>query len=241
MVTANSERRKKLKAQRFEAGFCVYCGKVAFEIGKKGCANCLLKKIKETVKYSKNRKDRIHLYNKKVRQKAVNKYGGKCVCCGETELYFLTIDHINNDGAMERKSYSDKNAGGGTGFFLELIREELRDDLQILCYNCNMGRYINGGICPHHKPSPKSFELKEDLRNISHFDKGCKINWPSNKKLIKMIIETSATDVSRKLGVHLTAVINRLKRRKLYHLIKEKNRSLNSNYEQSEIINERTI
>ena len=32
-------------------------------------------------------------------------YGGyKCACCGETEPMFLSIDHIDNNGAEERRS-----------------------------------------------------------------------------------------------------------------------------------------
>jgi hypothetical protein len=29
-------------------------------------------------------------------------YGGKCVCCGEAEEAFLTLDHVNNDGKQHR-------------------------------------------------------------------------------------------------------------------------------------------
>jgi hypothetical protein len=33
-----------------------------------------------------------------------NHYGGECICCGLADTAFLTIDHINNDGHLDKKS-----------------------------------------------------------------------------------------------------------------------------------------
>lgn len=70
-------------------------------------------------------------------------YGGYvCRCCGETEKAFLCVDHINEDGAAHRKVVKRnmynwlKRAGFPAGF-------------QILCVNCNWGKYRNKGQCPH--------------------------------------------------------------------------------------------
>jgi len=72
-------------------------------------------------------------------------YGGaKCNCCGETELKFLTVDHINNDGAAHRKI-----TGIGNNFFLWLRKNNFPSGFQILCFNCNCGKNVNKGICPH--------------------------------------------------------------------------------------------
>ncbi len=80
-------------------------------------------------------------------------YGKICVCCGETEMAFLTLDHINGDGAEQRKSATGKN-GTSTNWRFWMVRRAQKTgawptDLQILCYNCNCGRQRNGGICPH--------------------------------------------------------------------------------------------
>lgn len=109
--------------------------------------------------YLKNKK-RIKLYNKyyafdhrekliKKRQEkrliVLNHYSkGKmcCNCCGEKELKFLTIDHINNDGAQHRKL----NKNNIDNF---IIQNHFPEDFQILCYNCNCGKSINNGVCPH--------------------------------------------------------------------------------------------
>ena len=37
-----------------------------------------------------------------LRQTVIAAYGGKCACCGIDDWHFLSIDHINNDGAKHR-------------------------------------------------------------------------------------------------------------------------------------------
>jgi hypothetical protein len=73
-------------------------------------------------------------------------YGGaKCVCCGETEPLFLSIDHVNNDGYELRK----KGQSTGEQFQRWIIDNGFPPDYQILCMNCNFGKARNGGVCPH--------------------------------------------------------------------------------------------
>jgi hypothetical protein len=75
-------------------------------------------------------------------------YGGyKCACCGETEPMFLSIDHIHNDGASERKS--GVYCGSGTGFYQWLRKNLFPKGYQVLCMNCQIGKHKNGGVCPH--------------------------------------------------------------------------------------------
>jgi hypothetical protein len=77
-------------------------------------------------------------------------YGGyKCNCCGETEKMFLSIDHVNNDGAAMRKAklYS----GNGTGFYLWLRKNKFPTGFQVLCMNCQVGKHKNDGVCPHQR------------------------------------------------------------------------------------------
>jgi len=78
-----------------------------------------------------------------------NAYGGyrcNCLHCHETNPKFLTLDHVNNDGAEHRKLLSDRS--GGT-LYRWIIKNNFPPMFQILCYNCNCGKNVNGGICPH--------------------------------------------------------------------------------------------
>ncbi len=82
-------------------------------------------------------------YRSRVREKVLLAYGGKCACCGETNLKFLTFDHIDGGGTKERRLTGKM----GSTFYLTLMRER-RTDIQVLCFNCNCARYIYGK-CPH--------------------------------------------------------------------------------------------
>jgi hypothetical protein len=84
----------------------------------------------------------------KIREEVFAAYGGfTCNCCGETEQMFLSIDHVENNGAAERKAglYS----GSGTGFYQWLRKQGFPSGYQVLCMNCQTGKHKNGGVCPH--------------------------------------------------------------------------------------------
>lgn len=85
------------------------------------------------------------IYKKKL---VYDHYGWRCGCCGETTPQFLSVDHVNNDG------YLDKNKSGkkitGAPLYAKIVREGFGDRYQILCMNCNHGKRMNGGICPHN-------------------------------------------------------------------------------------------
>ncbi len=80
----------------------------------------------------------------------VDAYGGCCACCGESNPIFLTLDHINNDGATKRKTLK-----AGSPTYRRLKKDGYpKTDFQLLCWNCNCGKQRNGGHCPH-KDEPK--------------------------------------------------------------------------------------
>lgn len=70
--------------------------------------------------------------------------GARCNCCGELDVRFLTLDHVDDSGGEHRKLLNEQ----------QIYREARRDGYppekyQVLCFNCNLGRSANGGICPH--------------------------------------------------------------------------------------------
>jgi len=81
----------------------------------------------------------------------IKAYGGKCACCREKDHRFLTVDHKNGVGYRRRGSNGKcRRANGTTGIWAWLVANRFPNkDYQILCFNCNSGTYINGGICPH--------------------------------------------------------------------------------------------
>jgi hypothetical protein len=74
-------------------------------------------------------------------------YGGKCACCGETKIEFLTLNHTDNDGRKHREE-----VGAGSQIYGWLVRNNfpLEPKLQVLCWNCQEAK-THYGYCPHKK------------------------------------------------------------------------------------------
>ena len=77
----------------------------------------------------------------RLRKIVIDGYGGKCQCCNETIERFLTVDHPNNDGRKDR--------GNMSRMYRKIIRLNFPEEYRLLCFNCNCGRQVNGGTCPH--------------------------------------------------------------------------------------------
>src|SRR5262245_1011409 len=78
-------------------------------------------------------------YQARLRLAALSHYSGgdvRCACCGEKELVFLVLDHIEGDGKAHRSRLG--TYGGGLMFYLTLRKEGYPPGLRVLCYNCNV-------------------------------------------------------------------------------------------------------
>lgn len=79
----------------------------------------------------------------------IQAYGGKCSCCNESNIKFLSIDHVGGNGNEHRR----KVVGLSRNFYTWLKHQGYpKDEFQVLCYNCNLGRAFNykgGNVCPH--------------------------------------------------------------------------------------------
>lgn len=84
-------------------------------------------------------------YNRRDRLEALQAYGGMCICCGETNQYFLSLDHSNFDGNISRQQI-----GTGNVFVRWLKTRNYPQDLGlvVLCWNCHLAKDFYG-ICPH--------------------------------------------------------------------------------------------
>lgn len=108
------------------------------------CRQCL-KKYNSTISEVMHKYSRKFHY--KLKAEAINHYGGRCACCGETELDFLTLDHINDDGALQRKQLRD---AGKTYHAIGSVKMLGYPKIfQVLCANCNLSKRINKGKCIH--------------------------------------------------------------------------------------------
>lgn len=113
-------------------------------------AQTKITKAKWRRKHRDNLKSCWVQYMEKLRLETFTHYGGnplKCACkgCNVTELAFLSLDHINNDGAEERRKLKSK---GGYHFYAWLRKHNYPEGYQVLCYNCNIAKEQKGQ-CPH--------------------------------------------------------------------------------------------
>ena len=144
MPYKNREKRRtyfsEWRNEKIAHGLCRDCPSEAI-LGKTLCVSCMDK----ACEFSRKR-------NACIREEVFTIYGKSCECCGNSELLFLIIDHINGGGNKEVRS------SFGSSWYRSLIKEfqatgARRTDLRTLCYNCNMGRQRNGGVCPHAENS----------------------------------------------------------------------------------------
>jgi hypothetical protein len=125
------------------------------------CKSCKQKdQVAASEKYRKIDRDRFLARTRKAGKKHYEKsrmeviagYGGKCSCCGESETKFLTVDHVNNDGHKERGHRHKLNPNSyGLGLYRRIIKEGFPSRYQVLCMNCNFGKRMNNGVCPHQE------------------------------------------------------------------------------------------
>jgi len=130
------------------------------------CKSCIRKRRKEryyktrkeTIEYTRNWQKRNPEKHRENSKRAMRKHQQKlkriciahysnetnnCACCGDNNMEFLTIDHINGGGSKHRKQIK--------GHFYEwLIKNNYPEGYRVLCMNCNhsLGIY---GYCPHNK------------------------------------------------------------------------------------------
>jgi len=137
----------------FEKDRSLYPSKIKLYYNKKNnfkCVRCKIK-IKEGA-YCNNCKVRMCEKSKALRKNQkrliIDRYGGKCFCCGEENIKFLTIDHINNDGSIHKRQLKSQKIS----LYRWIIKNNFpKNVFQIACYNCNCARALNNFICPHQQ------------------------------------------------------------------------------------------
>jgi hypothetical protein len=132
-----------------ETRFCEWCKKVMPFYGNphrktKKCRECVTQYARN---YRAANPEKVRAASRLAhlnrRLKVLKHYGNKCNCCGETEIKFLAIDHINNDGYLERRNRSPNLAA-------RIVAAGYPKTYQILCHNCNGAKGFYGK-CPHQQ------------------------------------------------------------------------------------------
>lgn len=129
------------------------------------CRQCLTRKAEEGVTSCKHCRqqatEKSNRYAKECRIQVLTLYGGKCACCGLSNLKYLELDHKNNDGGKERSNLKGHRGGR---YFALVLKQEKREDLQVLCANCHVAKKYGGCKSEDHvwvdpNPLPKNSSL----------------------------------------------------------------------------------
>lgn len=146
--------------KRIESGYCITCGKrrINKKVSINRCKICLNKEKERRLKIRTSSYQRLKVNRQLLKIKVFMAYGGvECACCKETNPIFLSIDHTNNDGSSHRKLI------GNDKIYRFLLKNNFPEGYQVLCHNCNRGKYLNGGTCPHRNKKSNKFNKNSDL------------------------------------------------------------------------------
>jgi hypothetical protein len=100
-------------------------------------AEHLEERAETTAKWRAGNPEKEEEYLAALKTRVYSHYGpnGMCQCCWEgcaiQDLDMLSLDHINNDGAEERKS----GRGSGRSLYLKLEKAGFPEGFQTLCHN----------------------------------------------------------------------------------------------------------
>lgn len=147
------QKERKLNRRRnlIETKRCPICGGLANRGLLRLCGSCFIRKSATLKKTAVEQKLQVFQH-----------YGGAiCSCCAVIGLEFLSLDHVNNNG--------NKDPDSGGKLYRRLIKENFPPGFRVLCHNCNLGRHINGGVCPH-----------KDVRNqiiVSNLENSVRDGW----------------------------------------------------------------
>lgn len=92
----------------------------------------------------KNNNERLRNFRELKKTDIIMKLGGSCALCGESEIKYLTLDHINNDGYKERLNgkHLDPHEPYRLSTMLrdkKITLNKIKSKYQVLCWNCNAG------------------------------------------------------------------------------------------------------
>jgi len=133
-------RQIMLHNERRDSDLCIKCGAAILDKEFIQCERC---------------REAIRQRHQRLKAEVIIQYGGRCACCGESDVHFLAIDHINGGGNVHRKQ---TGIGTGAYFYKWLRKHKYPKGYRVLCFNCNfsLGAY---GMCPHQ-------ELKQLITSV---------------------------------------------------------------------------
>lgn len=143
-------------ANYVKVGLCKKCYLAQWKRSPRGKAVIALNRLKHATEWNATRRaeraanpgthsENVKAYHRRLRTLVVEGLGGRCACCGEREIKFLQLDHINGGGNKHYKKFA-----GSWAAVYRAVRDTgfPRDQYRLLCANCNSAISLHD-ICPH--------------------------------------------------------------------------------------------
>ena len=133
--TGADVRKRALRARR---GLCAKCGGDPPVAGARWCASCC--EEKRAYRRAKHRREARRRREREIRRVVINRYGGRCACCGESAIDALVIDHVRGGGTSDRKRNGN--------IYRRLFKAARRQGgFRVLCHTCNHIAHVHGRRC----------------------------------------------------------------------------------------------
>lgn len=134
---SRQERQANRKIKIINNKQCVQCNNINDRSNRTLCSLCNEIQVQNARDIRKRNKLFI-----------INYFGEKCCECGQNDIRCLTLDHIDKDGHLDRKTENGKKQLTPVWYakLIKLIHlgKELPRRLQLLCYNCHAKK----DLCP---------------------------------------------------------------------------------------------
>lgn len=144
------EQHKRKRTKWITAGLCSRCGQRAPGPSHRNCKPCRERTLYLYHTLHRNKRIASHKEaQRRLKLETFAAYGGAhCRCCGENEIEFMSIDHINGSGMRNAERKEGRHSGNN--LYRRLKREGWPPGFRVLCMNCNfaIGHF---GSCPHEK------------------------------------------------------------------------------------------
>ena len=142
-------------------GICRKCYNITQKLKYNSSLPAVTKKRQRFNTYYSNNKEKLKAYHREhtkkyrvaLRLEIITTLGGKCECCGELNIEFLTLEHKFNDGARHSRALvpTGVKPARSDAIYLDVKRQGFpKDKYGILCWNCNSSKGAYG-YCPHQK------------------------------------------------------------------------------------------
>ncbi len=130
-------RQKELSTQWYTdtvaSGMCPQCNVRPRRPDRVNCQECADARSAAGKRRQAKRRDAVFAH-----------YGPVCVCCGETDVAFLQVDHVDGGGNAHRRQI------GQSQVYKWLIDNDFPPGYQVLCSKCNFA-WGHNSCCPHAK------------------------------------------------------------------------------------------